>query len=46
MRVVTATDISDLLEANISGAEIGHELSLRQVANLTEFKHNYLQSRV
>ena len=45
-QVATDTDISDLLGANISGAEIGHELSLRQVANLTEFKHNYLQSRV
>jgi len=45
-QVVTDTDISDLLEANISGAEIGHELSLRQVANLAEFKHNYLQTRV
>jgi tRNA nucleotidyltransferase (CCA-adding enzyme) len=40
-QVVINTDISDLLNAGVSGAEIGHQLSLRQTAKLTEFKQNY-----
>lgn len=45
MQVATNTDISDLLEADVSGADIGRQLSLRQIAELTEFKDNYLQSQ-
>lgn len=45
MQVASSTDISDLLEADVSGADIGRQLSLRQIAELTEFKDNYLQSQ-
>lgn len=45
MQIATSTDISDLLEADVSGADIGRQLSLRQIAELTEFKDNYLQSQ-
>ena len=45
MQVATNTDISDLLEADVSGADIGRQLSLRQIAELTKFKDNYLQSQ-
>ena len=40
-KVALQTDISDLVEAGITGAEIGTQLSLRQTAGLTEFKANY-----
>ena len=45
MQVASSTDISDLLEADVSGADIGRQLSLRQIAELTEFKDNYPQSQ-
>lgn len=35
------TDIADLVEAGVSGAEIGKQLSMRQTAALTEFKAHY-----
>lgn len=44
-QVVINTDISDLLNAGVSGAEIGQQLSLRQTAKLTEFKQNYPTSQ-
>ncbi len=40
-KVALQTDISDLVEVGITGAEIGTQLSLRQTAGLTEFKANY-----
>jgi tRNA nucleotidyltransferase (CCA-adding enzyme) len=39
--IVIKTDIADLVEAGISGAEIGQQLSLRQTAALAEFKAHY-----
>ena len=39
--IVIKTDIADLVEAGISGAEIGLQLSLRQTAALAEFKAHY-----
>jgi len=39
--IVIKTDIADLVDAGISGAEIGQQLSLRQTAALTEFKTHY-----
>ncbi|MGX4675767.1 multifunctional CCA addition/repair protein [SAR92 clade bacterium H246] len=44
-QVVINTDISDLINSEISGAEIGQQLSLRQTAALTEFKQNYPTSQ-
>jgi tRNA nucleotidyltransferase (CCA-adding enzyme) len=44
-QVAINTDISDLLNSDISGAEIGQQLSLRQTAALTEFKQNYPTSQ-
>lgn len=44
-QVVINTDISDLLNSDISGAEIGQQLSQRQTAALTEFKQNYPTSQ-
>ena len=38
---VIKTDIADLVEAGVSGAEIGKQLSMRQTAALTEFKAHY-----
>jgi tRNA nucleotidyltransferase (CCA-adding enzyme) len=38
---VIKTDIADLVEAGVSGAEIGKQLSMRQTAALTEFKAYY-----
>ena len=38
---VLNTDISDLVEAGIEGAEIGRQLQLRQLATLTEHRQNY-----
>lgn len=40
-KVALQTDISDLVDAGITGAEIGTQLGLRQTAGLTEFKANY-----
>ena len=40
-QVAMATNITDLVETGISGAEIGVQLSLRQTARLAEFKANY-----
>ena len=40
-QVAMATNITDLVETGISGAEIGVQLSLRQTAGLAEFKANY-----
>ena len=39
--IVIKTDVADLVEAGISGAEIGLQLSLRQTAALAEFKAHY-----
>jgi len=39
--IVIKTDIADLVEAGINGAEIGLQLSLRQTAALAEFKAHY-----
>jgi len=39
--IVIKTDIADLVEAGISGAEIGQQLSLRQTAALAEFKAHF-----
>ena len=44
-QVVINTDISDLINSEISGAQIGQQLSLRQTAALTEFKQNYPTSQ-
>ena len=44
-QVVINTDISDLINSEISGAEIGQQLSLRQTEALTEFKQNYPTSQ-
>ncbi len=44
-QVALDTDISDLLNSGISGAEIGQQLSQRQIAGLTEFKQNYPTSQ-
>ena len=44
-QVVINTDISDLINSEISGAEIGQQRSLRQTAALTEFKQNYPTSQ-
>ena len=41
--IVVKTDIADLVEAGISGAQIGQQLSLRQTAALAEFKAHYLE---
>ena len=38
---VIKTGIADLVEAGVSGAEIGKQLSMRQTAALTEFKAHY-----
>ena len=38
---VSNTDISDLVEAGLEGAETGRQLELRQLATLTEHKQNY-----
>jgi tRNA nucleotidyltransferase (CCA-adding enzyme) len=38
---VIKTDVADLVEAGVSGAEIGKQLSMRQTAALTEFKAYY-----
>ena len=40
-QVILKTDISDLLESGVSGAEIGSQLALRQTAQLAELKQNY-----
>lgn len=38
---VIKTDIADLVDAGISGAEIGKQLTLRQTAALADFKAHY-----
>ena len=43
--VISAVDISDLVEAGVDGSEIGRQLKLRQIAALTEHRQNYSQQQ-
>ena len=40
-KVVLQSDVADLVESGLVGAEIGRQLSLRQTAALAVFKQNY-----
>ena len=39
--IARKTDIADLVASGLVGADIGRQLSLRQIAALTVFKQNY-----